>query len=83
MFLSLNATGQPNYFPHMYTNTLAFFALNNIDVEDYWNPFKYYDLFSLIGMMDWLWDTFLLFWFPWWELTVFLLRLIADDWQFL
>ena len=70
-------------YPTMYNNFLTGWIMSSQEGLEWFWPgiFKYYDMFSVQGWIDWFWDftSLVLFFAP----IQFLWRLFSDDWTWL
>ena len=61
----------------MYNNWFAGLFMNGI----LWGPFRFYDVFTMMGWMNWFWDGLALIFIPWWEVIEAIVRSISTNWQ--
>lgn len=72
--------GDPNFArmkPTMYDNWFSRLLLRNP-----FGVFAWYDVFSVQGYFNWMADSLLLFFLPWWELIKAFIRQGRNDWTY-
>mmetsp|Transcript_16219 Transcript_16219/g.25095 ORF Transcript_16219/g.25095 Transcript_16219/m.25095 type:complete len:236 (-) Transcript_16219:22-729(-) len=66
--------------PTMYNNWFTKLFMGGDTV---WGPFKWYDMFTLMGFMNWLWDSLAVIFIPIWELIEAFLRSDRNNWGYM
>jgi len=69
-------------YPHLYSNKLAAFFLEDKPMLELFGIFKWYDMFSIRGFDNWFWDAFTLVFIPWYDLLMLLFRIYDKNWSF-